>query len=92
MLAKRVIYMSVDQAMRKIFLQGELTAISGLSATTYSCGGDGSRFGGGVSDSFLKYFAIPVGWSIAIVASSSVGGADDNDESSESEGMVEVMG
>jgi hypothetical protein len=27
-----------------------------------------------------------------MVASSSVGGADDNDESSESEGMVEVMG
>jgi hypothetical protein len=84
--------MSIDQAMREIFLWSKLTAISGLSATTYSCGGDGSRFGGGVSDSFLKYFAIPVGRSIAIVASSSVGGADDNDESSESEGMVEMMG
>ena len=84
--------MSVDQAMRKNFLRSKLTAISGLSATTYSCGGDGSRFGGGVSDSFLKYFAIPVGCSIAMVASSSVGGADDNDESSDSEGMVEVMG
>jgi hypothetical protein len=64
----------------------------GLSARTYSCGGDGSRFGGGVSDSFLKYFAIPAGFSTAIAASSSVGGADDNDESSESEGMIEVPG
>lgn len=74
-------------------LRGILTAISGLSAKTYSCGGDGSRFGGGVSDSFLKYFAIPTGSSIAMAASSSVGGADDNEETSESEGdMVEVMG
>ena len=61
----------------------------GLSARTYSCGGDGSRFGGGVSDSFLKYFAIPTGAaSISIAASSSVGGADDNDERSDSEGAM----
>ena len=52
---------SIDQVLPRIFRQRELTAISGLSAKTYSCGGDGSRFGGGVSDSFLKYFAIPVG-------------------------------
>lgn len=67
-----------------------LTAISGLSAKTYSCGGDGSRFGGGVSDSFLKYFAIPEDFSTDMAASSSVGGADDNDESSESEGIIKV--
>lgn len=56
----------------------------------YSCGGDGSRFGGGVSDSFLKYFAIPTGSgsSIAIAASSSVGGAEDSDDRSESEGAM----
>lgn len=73
----------------------ELTAILGLSARTYSCGGEGSRFGGGVSDSFLKYFAMPTGSgsSIAMAASSSVGGADDSDDSSESEGaMVDVAG
>ena len=65
----------------------KLTAISGLSASTYSCGGEGSRFGGGVSDSFLKYLVIPTGSSsMAIGAvSSSVGGADESDESSESE-------
>lgn len=57
-----------------------------LSARTYSCGGEGARFGGGVSDSFLKYLVMPVGSSIAIEPdSSSVGGADDSDESPESE-------
>lgn len=61
----------------------------GLSARTYSCGGDGSRFGGGVSDSFLKYFVIPTGAaSTSIAVSSSVGGADDNEERSESEGAM----
>lgn len=71
----------------------KLTAMIGLSAKTYSWGGDGSRFGGGVSDSFLKYLAIPTGSSTAIAASSSVGGADDSDERSESEGaMVDVVG
>ena len=81
----------VIQATSEIALRGyKLTAISGLSARTYSCGGDGSRFGGGVSDSFLKYFAMPEGFSVAMLASSSVGGAEDNDESSESEGMVEL--
>jgi hypothetical protein len=64
----------------------------GLSARTYSCGGDGSRFGGGVSDSFLKYFAIPSGSSMAMAASSSVGGADESEERSESEcAMIDVM-
>jgi hypothetical protein len=71
----------------------KLTAMVGLSARTYSWGGDGSRFGGGVSDSFLKYLVIPTGSSTAMAASSSVGGADDSDESSESEGaMVDVVG
>jgi hypothetical protein len=70
----------------------KLTAILGLSASTYSCGGDGSRFGGGVSDSFLKYFAMPTGRSsIAIAASSSVGGADDNDDSESEGAMLEVV-
>jgi len=60
--------------------------MSGLSASTYSCGGEGSRFGGGVSDSFLKYLVMPTGSSTAIGAfSSSVGGADDSDDRSESE-------
>lgn len=66
----------------------KLTAILGLSASTYSCGGDGSRFGGGVSDSFLKYFAMPTGVSSTAIASSSVGGADDNDDRSESERVM----
>jgi hypothetical protein len=60
--------------------------MSGLSARTYSCGGEGSRFGGGDSDSFLKYLVMPTGSSTAIGAtSSSEGGADDRDERSESE-------
>lgn len=59
-----------------------------MSAITYSCGGDGSRLGGGVDDSFLKYFAMPVGLSTSMAVSSSVGGADDNDEESESEGAM----
>ena len=64
----------------------------GLSAITYSCGGDGSRLGGGVEDSFLKYLAMPVGSSTSISGSSSVGGAEDNDEESESEGdMFDVV-
>lgn len=66
----------------------QLTGILGLSAITYSCGGDGSRLGGGVDDSFLKYFAMPVGLSISMAVSSSVGGADDSDEESESEGAM----
>lgn len=65
---------------------GEHTAISELSANTYSWGGDGSRFGGGDSDSFLKYFAMPTGSSMAMEpVSSSDGGADESDESSESD-------
>jgi hypothetical protein len=48
--------------------------------------------GGGVDDSFLKYFAMPKGLSTSMAVSSSVGGADDNDEESESEGaMLEVV-
>lgn len=66
----------------------QLTAIAGLSAITYSCGGEGSRFGGGVDDSFLKYLAIPTGLSTSISVSSSVGGAEDNEEESESEGAM----
>ena len=69
-----------------------LTAISGLSARTYSCGGDGERFGGGDSDSFLKYFAMPAGSSsIDIGDSSSVNGADDSDEESVSESDMADM-
>ena len=65
----------------------------GLSAKTYSFGVDGSRYGGGVSDSFLKYLAIPTGSSMAMAASSSVGGADESEERSESEGaMIDVVG
>lgn len=64
----------------------EHTAISGLSANTYSWGGEGSRFGGGDSDSFLKYFAMPTGSSMAMEpVSSSDGGADESDDRSESE-------
>lgn len=60
--------------------------MSGLSAKTYSCGGEGARFGGGDSDSFLKYLVMPTGSSTAMGAdSSSDGGADDSDERSESE-------
>lgn len=61
--------------------------MSGLSAKTYSWGGEGARFGGGDSDSFfLKYLVIPTGSSTAMEAgSSSEGGADDSDERSESE-------
>lgn len=77
-------------------LNPQLTAISGLSARTCSCGGEGSRFGGGVSDSFfLKYLVMPTGSSTTIgLDSSSVGGADDSDESSESESfdMLDVEG
>lgn len=72
----------------------KLTAISGLSASTYSCGGEGSRFGGGVSDSFLKYLVMPTGSSSMAIgaASSSVGGADDSDEMSESESDMTSWG
>lgn len=70
----------------------ELTAMSGLSARTYSCGSDGDRFGGGDSDSFLKYFTMPAGFSsIGIGDSSSVNGADDSDEESESESDMADM-
>lgn len=69
-----------------------MKAMSGLSARTYSCGGDGDRFGGGDSDSFLKYFAMPAGFSsIGIGDSSSVNGADDSDEESESESDMTDM-
>ena len=68
-----------------IGIKVKLTAMLGWSARTYSCGGDGSRFGGGVSDSFLKYLAMPTGWSIAMAASSSVGGAEESDDKSDSE-------
>lgn len=72
--------------LKNQFLHSQLTAISELSSSTYSCGGDGSRFGGGVSDSFLKYLVMPTGSSTAMGAfSSSVGGADDSDDRSESE-------
>lgn len=41
----------------------------------------------------MKYLVIPTGSSIAMAASSSVGGAEDNDERSESESaMVDVVG
>lgn len=64
----------------------ELTAIFGLSARTYSCGGEGSRFAGGDCDSFLKYLVIPTGSSTSMVGdSSSVGGADDKEDRSEPE-------
>lgn len=82
----------IKQATRRLgvlinqFLHSQLTAISELSSSTYSCGGEGCRFGGGVSDSFLKYLVMPTGSSTAIGAfSSSVGGADDSDDRSESE-------
>lgn len=65
----------------------ELTAMFGLSARTYSCGGDGSRFGGGEGGaSFLKYLVIPTGLSTSMAGgSSSEGGADDSEERSEPE-------
>jgi hypothetical protein len=57
--------------------------MSGLSARTYSCGGDAGRLGGG-GVSFLKYFVIGALASYANdMDSSSVGGADDRDEESE---------
>lgn len=71
------------------------TAISGLSANTYSCGGDGSRFGlGGVASlgskaglrsTLWKNLRMPWRSSNWISDSSSDGGGDkdDTDESSE---------
>lgn len=57
--------------------------MSGLSARTYSCGGDAGRLGGG-GDSCLKYLVIEAVFSyVNDMDSSSVGGADDNDEESE---------
>lgn len=66
-----------------------LTAICGLSARTNSCGGEGSRLGGGDSGSsfFAKYFWIPCGSSTSMMGGSSsdgVGGADESDDESES--------
>lgn len=80
---ERVMGVSMWRAIDKSHRR--LTAMFGLSAKTYSCGGEGARFGGGVDDFFLKYLAMPTGSSIAMAASSSVGGADDSDEISESE-------
>lgn len=59
----------------------------GLSARTYSWGGEGSRFAGGDwGDSFLKYLVMPTGLSTSIVGdSSSEGGAEDREERSEPE-------
>ena len=45
-----------------------------------------------MEDSFLKYLVIPIGLSTSMAVSSSVGGAEDNDEESESEGgMLTVV-
>lgn len=67
--------------------------MSGLSASTYSCGGDSGRSGGGGDSSFsLKYFVMGGLVSKAIsIDSSSVGGADDNEEVSEDDMMGEVV-
>lgn len=64
--------------------------MSGLSASTYSCGGDSGRSGGG--DSSLKYFVMGALASKAIsIDSSSVGGADDNEERSEDDRLGEAV-
>jgi hypothetical protein len=64
--------------------------MSGLSASTYSCGGDAGRFGGGVSR--LKYFVIgALDSNVIDIDSSSVGGADDNDEESEEDIVWRVV-
>ena len=62
-------------------------AIVSLSPNTYSCAGEGDRFGGGgvaslACDTGLKYRLMPVGFDIIFsMASSSVVGADDKEES-----------
>ena len=62
-----------------------LTAISGLSANTYSCGGEGERVGGGDGDSSLKYLVMGGVASKSSDISSSVVGTDDNEDISESD-------
>ena len=75
-----------------------LTAISGLSASTYSCGGDTGRFlfGGGeaavvLHAPFLKYLSrVRDRGGLAISSSSkSIDGAEDNDDMSDSD-IIEV--
>jgi hypothetical protein len=64
--------------------------MSGLSASTYACGGEAARFGGGVS--CLKYFVIGALVSnVIVIDSSSVGGADDNEEESEDDMSSEIV-
>lgn len=66
--------------------------MSGLSASTYSCGGDSGRSGGGDSSFSLKYFVMGALASKAIsIDSSSVGGADDNEERSEDDRLGEAV-
>lgn len=81
------------------------TAISGLSARTYSCGGDGDRLRGGgdgsfgdCSDSLGKNFRIPdldfEGSRTPDSSSSSegVGDNEDSDESSEESSPADMLG
>lgn len=62
-----------------------MNAMSELSASTYSCGGEAARFGGG-GDCCLKYFVIGAVLSTAMVTdSSSVDGADDSEDESDND-------
>jgi hypothetical protein len=66
--------------------------MSGLSASTYSWGGEAGRFDGGVS-SFVKYFVMGALVSKVIaIDSSSVDGAEDNEEESEDDMLGEGGG
>lgn len=63
--------------------------MSGLSASTYSWGGEGARFGGGGEAGLagflgLKYFSKPIlRLTEAAIVSSSVDGADESEDESE---------
>lgn len=72
--------------------------MSGLSASTYSCGGEGARFGGGGEAALagvlgLKYFSKPMlRWTDAAMVSSSVDGGDDREDESEPDMVLAYRG
>ena len=75
--------------MRRARRHSILTATSELSASTYSCGGEAGRFGGG--DCCLKYFVIGAVLSTTMAMdSSSLDGADDREDESDND-MVERL-
>ena len=74
-----------------------LTAISGLSASTYSCGGDAGRFlfavgGEAAAAPFLKYLSSLLGVGFEVISFSLTSeGAEDNEDMSD-EDMVKSQG